>query len=85
MKDYPTKHIIINGDSRNMNLIPDKSVRLIITSPPLRQRHHFIGGEKFKPQLYRLRDKPKLYRSMRRKNRLSAIRNVEYILCSRTR
>ncbi len=29
-----TKHIIINGDSRRMNDIKDKSVHLIITSPP---------------------------------------------------
>lgn len=29
-----TKHTLINGDSRNMSLMPDKSVHLIITSPP---------------------------------------------------
>ncbi|MBQ4399698.1 MAG: site-specific DNA-methyltransferase, partial [Alphaproteobacteria bacterium] len=29
-----TSHKIIFGDSRNMGLIPDKSVQLIITSPP---------------------------------------------------
>ena len=29
-----TTHIHINGDSRQMNLIPDKSVHLIVTSPP---------------------------------------------------
>ena len=29
-----TNHIHINGDSRQMNLIPDGSVHLIITSPP---------------------------------------------------
>ncbi len=29
-----TKHTLINGDSRNLSLIPDKSVHLIITSPP---------------------------------------------------
>jgi site-specific DNA-methyltransferase (adenine-specific) len=29
-----TKHKIIIGDSRQMNLIPDNSVQLIITSPP---------------------------------------------------
>jgi DNA modification methylase len=29
-----TTHTLINGDSRNMSLIPDKSVHLIITSPP---------------------------------------------------
>ena len=29
-----TKHILINGDSRNMTAIADKSVQLIVTSPP---------------------------------------------------
>lgn len=29
-----TTHLHINGDSRQMNLMPDKSVHLIITSPP---------------------------------------------------
>lgn len=29
-----TNHKIINGDSRQMNLLPDESVHLIITSPP---------------------------------------------------
>lgn len=29
-----TNHTLINGDSRSMRLIPDKSVHLIITSPP---------------------------------------------------
>ena len=29
-----TKHTLITGDSRNLSLIPDKSVHLIITSPP---------------------------------------------------
>jgi len=29
-----TTHKIINGDSRKLSLIPDKSVQLIITSPP---------------------------------------------------
>ncbi len=29
-----TKHLIINGDSRNMTELPDNSVNLIITSPP---------------------------------------------------
>lgn len=29
-----THHTLINGDSRNMRLMPDKSVHLIITSPP---------------------------------------------------
>lgn len=32
--DIPTRHTLINGDSRNMHLIPDKSVHLIVTSPP---------------------------------------------------
>jgi len=29
-----TTHKIINGDSRQMNLVSDKSVHLVITSPP---------------------------------------------------
>ena len=29
-----TRHKIINGDSRQMNLLPDRSVHLVITSPP---------------------------------------------------
>jgi len=29
-----TNHTIIHGDSRDMNLLDDKSVELIITSPP---------------------------------------------------
>lgn len=29
-----TTHKIVNGDSRQMNLVPDKSVHLVITSPP---------------------------------------------------
>lgn len=29
-----TKHTLINGDSRKMSIMPDKSVHLIITSPP---------------------------------------------------
>lgn len=29
-----TKHILINGDCRNMSLIPNESMQLIVTSPP---------------------------------------------------
>lgn len=29
-----TQHKIVFGDSRDMHLIPDKSVQLIVTSPP---------------------------------------------------
>lgn len=29
-----TRHTLINGDSRNLSLIPDESVHLIVTSPP---------------------------------------------------
>ena len=29
-----TQHEIINGDSRRMNELQDKSARLIVTSPP---------------------------------------------------
>ncbi len=32
--DIKTKHTLVTGDSRNLSLIPDKSVHLIITSPP---------------------------------------------------
>ena len=32
--EIKTTHTLINGDSRNLSLIPDKSVHLIITSPP---------------------------------------------------
>lgn len=34
MERIRTHHTLINGDSRNMCLMPDKSVHLIITSPP---------------------------------------------------
>lgn len=40
-----TIHKIINGDSRQMNLIPDKSVYLVITSPPYWQLKDY-GTEK---------------------------------------
>lgn len=29
-----TKHIVITGDSKRMDLVPDKSVHLVVTSPP---------------------------------------------------
>ena len=29
-----TKHILVNGDSRNLSMIPDESVHLVVTSPP---------------------------------------------------
>ena len=31
---YKSKHVIINGDSRQMNELPNESVHLIVTSPP---------------------------------------------------
>ena len=31
---YKSKHIIMNGDSRQMNELPNESVHLIVTSPP---------------------------------------------------
>ena len=34
MHSQKTKHRIINGDCRDMSLLPDKSVNLIVTSPP---------------------------------------------------
>jgi site-specific DNA-methyltransferase (adenine-specific) len=40
-----TKHIIINGDSRQMDEIKNKSVHLIITSPPYRQLKDY-GAER---------------------------------------
>jgi len=40
-----TIHKIINGDSRQMNFIPDKSVHLVITSPPYWQLKDY-GTEK---------------------------------------
>lgn len=33
--EITTNHTLINGDSRNLSLLPSKSVHLIITSPPL--------------------------------------------------
>jgi DNA modification methylase len=30
----PTKHFIFEGDSRDMSFIPDRSVHLVVTSPP---------------------------------------------------
>jgi len=40
-----TIHKIINGDSRQMNLISDSSVHLIITSPPYWQLKDYGNGE----------------------------------------
>ena len=40
-----TIHKIINGDSRQMNLVPDKSIHLVITSPPYWQLKDY-GTEK---------------------------------------
>lgn len=40
-----TTHILINGDSRNLSLIPDQSVHLIITSPPYWQLKDY-GNDK---------------------------------------
>lgn len=40
-----TKHTLINGDSRNMRLMPDKSVELIITSPPYWQLKDYGNDE----------------------------------------
>lgn len=31
---HQTKHLIINGDSRQMSELHDQSVHLIVTSPP---------------------------------------------------
>ncbi len=40
-----TFHRIINGDSREMNILPDKSVHLIITSPPYWQLKDYGSNE----------------------------------------
>lgn len=40
-----TKHLLINGDSRNMSLIPKESVQLIVTSPPYWQLKDY-GSDK---------------------------------------
>lgn len=40
-----TFHKIINGDSRQMNLLPDKSVHLVITSPPYWQLKDYGPAE----------------------------------------
>jgi len=32
LKDF--KHVLINGDARDLNYIPDESIHLVITSPP---------------------------------------------------
>ncbi len=40
-----TTHKLVNGDSRKMSLIPDKSVQLVITSPPYWQLKDY-GTEK---------------------------------------
>jgi modification methylase len=33
-RSAPTQHTLINGDSRTMDLVPDASVHLVVTSPP---------------------------------------------------
>ncbi|MDD3553755.1 MAG: DNA methyltransferase [Deltaproteobacteria bacterium] len=40
-----TLHKIINGDSRQMNLLPDRSVHLVITSPPYWQLKDYGSDE----------------------------------------
>ncbi len=40
-----TKHTLITGDSRNMRLMPDRSVELIITSPPYWQLKDYGNDE----------------------------------------
>jgi DNA modification methylase len=34
IRSYPTHHELINGDSRDMAMIPDASVHLVVCSPP---------------------------------------------------
>jgi len=43
-----TIHKIISGDSRQMNLIPDKSVHLVITSPPYWQLKYYGTKEQIR-------------------------------------
>lgn len=43
--EIKTIHTLVNGDSRNLSLIPDKSVHLIITSPPYWQLKDY-GNDK---------------------------------------
>lgn len=43
--EIKTNHTLITGDSRNLSLIPDKSVHLIITSPPYWQLKDY-GSDK---------------------------------------
>ncbi len=43
--EIKTIHTLINGDSRNLSLIPDKSVHLIITSPPYWQLKDYGNNE----------------------------------------
>lgn len=40
-----TEHTLVTGDSRNMRLMPDKSVELIITSPPYWQLKDYGNDE----------------------------------------
>lgn len=40
-----TTHLLINGDSRKMSLLPNESVQLIVTSPPYWQLKDY-GSEK---------------------------------------
>lgn len=40
-----TKHTLVTGDSRNLSFVPDKSVHLIITSPPYWQLKDY-GSDK---------------------------------------
>ena len=40
-----TSHILVNGDSREMNLVKDNSVHLVVTSPPYWQLKDY-GSEK---------------------------------------
>lgn len=46
-----TKHILINGDSRNLSLLPNESVQLIVTSPPYWQLKDYgvVGQIGFNP------------------------------------
>ncbi len=43
--DIITTHTLINGDSRQLSLLPDKSVHLIVTSPPYWQLKDYGNDE----------------------------------------
>ena len=45
VQSLPTTHSIILGDSRRMEGVPDRSVHLVVTSPPYWTLKKYAGGE----------------------------------------